>query len=278
MARAKGVTSRQEKRPTEEDLLKKPDEVLTTLQKYSDHVSIHWKHYGFALGGIVALVLGITGIVQWRRSAAIEDSKTFEKALQPLASPVDALRKDEFLLIPPTEEQLKDPKKKPEFATEADRDKAALERLEAIASGSGDLAALAALLQSRAALSQKDAAKAAAAAQKFLEAKKDDPLAAIATENAGRAAEAQGKTDEAHKAYETLANASDLYAKVRGNTLLGDLYNPSMTSVSQKDAGKARGYYEKALELLKPAEGQVFGRELRALRSELKRRADLLQS
>ena len=274
MARAKVIGSKKQSKASETDLLKQPDEVITTLHRFSDHLSRHFKTYVVGLAAFILVVLAIQLLISWRRGASVERAAAFQEAVGVMLAPVDAYAEEEDLSAAPDPEK----KLKGDFATDQERWTAALDKVKAAREGaSGPLATIAALAEGRVNLALGDNDAAAAAFQKFLDDEKDSSLGPIVLENRGRAAEAAGKLSEAATYYEKIAGLKDLYYQVHGQMLLGDLYNPGMGKGDGKDAAKARGYYDAALQALTPAEGQVLGASLRSLRTELKRRSAQLQ-
>lgn len=273
MAKVKVQTARQIKKRKDADL-KEPDEVLTQLQKLSEHLSEHFKKYAIGLAVVLSLSIGINLFMNSRHSAAVERSVATQKAATAVSAPVATVTDEKLFSLgaPPTEEP-----KGPELKDEAARWEASLAAIaEARDNSDDELKLVLSGLEARVKLAQGkpgDAAKALAEYTK--EAEENDPLLPIILENQGRAAEAGGDVAAAAGFYDKLASQKNLYWSVRGYMALGDLYNPR--GGAGKDAAKARASYDKALDALKPSDTQVIKGSLRQLRSEVKRRASLIE-
>jgi hypothetical protein len=213
-------------------------------------------------------------MVQWRESIALSKSKAVEQAVTTVHGTVQSYVGKESLVPPSGEKQAA----KAQFADDKARWGAALERANAVQNDSeGELKNLAIATGGRAQLGLKDFAGAETTLAAFQNTSKDSLLNPIITENRGRAAEAVGKLEAASKHYTELCNSSNLYYRVRGNMLLGDLYNPNMGEAKGKDGSKAKKFYTSALAVLVPAEGQVVSTSMRALRAEIHRRHALIE-
>lgn len=271
MARLKVQTSKQ-KVNTKKQELKAPDEVMTQLQRLSDHLSKHMKLYVGGLVAVCLLALAINLIVDYYSSKSIEESAAVFAATSAVQATVGEYADDEKLVsLQPIPE---DQKTEPDFATAEERWAAALTAIEEARGKAGDLAPLVSALEGRVQLAVGKPGEAATAFSVYIdEAEEGDSLLPLVLENRGRAAEAQGNLSEAADYYEKLAGMSDLYYKVRGELLLGDLYNPGHGQGEGRSAEKAQEHYKAALEALTPGEGKVLTSALRGLRGEIARRS-----
>ena len=179
-------------------------------------------------------------------------------------------------LVPPTGDEKDDVKAT--YADDKSRWRAALESANSVQKeAKGELKNLAVAAGGRAQMGLKDWASAETALAAAQNESKDSLFTPILTENRGRIAEAEGKIDTASSHYTELSNSGDTYYQMRGKMLLGDLYNPNMGTAKGKDNAKAKKYYESALAVLVPAEGQVLSTPMRALRTEIHRRYALIK-
>lgn len=273
MAKVKVQTAKQIKKRKDADL-KEPDEVMTQLQKLSDHLSEHFKKYTLGLAAVLTLSIGINLLMESRHSAAVERSVATQKAAAAVSAPIATVTDEQLFSLgaPPTEAP-----KGPELEDANARWEASLAAIAAARDNADDdLKLVLSGLEARVKLAQDKPGDAATALSDYAkEAEENDPLLPIILENQGRAAEAGGDVPAAAGFYDKLSSQKNLYWSVRGYIALGDLYNPR--GGSGKDAAKARASYDKALEALKPSDSQVIKGSLRQLRSEVKRRASLIQ-
>ncbi|MBT9558840.1 MAG: hypothetical protein IV100_22605 [Myxococcales bacterium] len=244
-----------------------PDEVSTTLSRFSDHLTANASRYA---AGLVVLLVAAGAFSWWwasRRTKAAENSTVFVSAIDVALGTVKAHAATEATLAPPAEGKKA---KEPAFETDDAKWKAAAEALGKV---QGDLtgarAETAVLLKARIDGATGKAGDAAKAYADYLGKNPDSSLGPLALENQGHAAAAAGDAAGAVAAFEKLATSEDLYFKLRGQMLLGDLNNPAMGG---KDAAKARTHYDQALTTLTPADGTVFNQSLRTLRGEIARR------
>ncbi len=244
-----------------------PDEISTTLNRFSDHLTANASRYA---AGLVVLLIAAGAASWWwasRKTKAAENSTTFVSAIDVALGTVKAHAATESTLTPPPEGKKA---KEPAFETDEAKWKAAADALGKV---QGDLtgarAESAALLKARIDVATGKPGDAAKAYGDYLAKNADSSLAPLVLENQGHAAAAAGDAAGAAAAFEKLAASADLYLKLRGQMLLGDLFNPAMGG---KDATKAGTYYDQALSTLTPAEGTVFNQSLRTLRGEIARR------
>lgn len=263
MAKPTVQTSRKRVNKKKEEL-KAPDEVTTQLQRLSDHLSKHIRLYVIGLAALLVVALVITWLVEWRSRRKVEKAQALTDAVAVITGSVGAYAESEQ---GPQTGDAPAPAK-PDFATEADRWKAAEEKVNAAKSEvSSDAEPVLNALAGRVALAQKKYDDAGKAFDAFLEKSDKSTLTPIVLESRGMAAQAAGDVAAAAGFYEKLAASSDLYFKVRGQMLLGDLY-----SGPGGDKAKAQEHYAGALSSLVPGEGQVLPASLRALRGEINRR------
>ena len=261
MAKPKPATSR--RRPSKKDEVNQPDEVLTQLQRLSEHLDKHFRRYAIGLGVLIVVTLLVNWLVEHRTAGKVGDSQTAEAAVGALIGSVAAPGDDEKLPLLGE----KDPPKA-QFPTEKARYEAAKKAVDAALDLGGDLGTLAKAVDGRVKLGLGDYDGAEKAFGAYSEkAGENASIAPIVLESRGRAAESKGDKGAAAGWYEKLAAQSDPYYVVRGNVLLGDLYARDPAA-----ADKARKHYAAALDALKPAEGQVLPGVLRGLRSEISRR------
>ena len=274
MAKLKLQTSKKKINKRKEEL-KAPDEVTTHLQKLSEHLNTHFKLYLAGLGGLIVLTLAVTWVFDYVGGKAIARSNALTDASSVVLSPVAEHGDEKVSLGGPGAET--EEKVEPAFKTEAERWAAAAEKTKAaVESTDGELKALATALDGRVKLALGQPGDAGKAFAAFAEELPDNSLIPLVTENQGHAAAAEGNLSAASGFFEKLVGSDNLYYRVRGNVLLGDLYSPRVGKADGKDAGKAKEYYEAALDALKPGEGQVATESIRALRAEIKRRQALL--
>ncbi len=251
------------------------DGLEVKLHEFSDHMSKNLPKYVIAA---ILLALVGAGVSWWfssRTTKNAEKTDALSAGVAAIHAPTKETLESEGAILDLLSQQ--DPnadknkkKAEPSFATDAEKWTAALAAAEkAKAELSDTHAVLASGVVARAQLGAGKAADAAKGFGELAAAPAAQSFQGVALESQGNAAWTAGDAAGAAAAYEKLAALDDLYYKVRGAMLLGDLQNPSMGG---KDAAKAKGHYEKALELLKPAEGQVFTQALRTLRGEISRR------
>ncbi len=274
MAKAKVATTARKKKSRREEL-KEPDEVMSQLQKFSEHLNKHFRLYIAGLAALILVVLGFNSFVEWRQSVALSNSKAVEGTMATIHGSVQSYV-DQESLVPPTGDEKDDVKAT--YADDKSRWSAALESANSVQKeAKGGLKSLAAAAGARAQMGLKDWTSAETAFAAAQGESKDSLFTPLLTKNRGRVAEAEGKIDAASSHYTELSNSSDTYYQVRGKMLLGDLYNPNMGTAKSKDNAKARKHYESALAVLVPAEGQVLSTPMRALRTEIHRRYTLIK-
>lgn len=276
MAKPKIQTSRKRVNRQKEEL-KAPDEVMTQLQRLSEHLSKHLKLY---LGGLAAVMLLAVVIDYWldsRNEAAVENSRAVKSATDAVHATVGEFAADEKpgsdLLSLVNPDQGPAEAVKTAYATDVERWNAALTQIAESKEVVGDdLSAVLSALEGRVQLELGKPGEASKALAAFTEAQDESSLLPLILENQGRAAEAAGDLSGASGHYAKLAAVSDAYYQMRGSMLLGDLYNPAMGKPEGKDAGKAGEYYDQALKALVPGEGQILPPAVRSLRAEIHRR------
>lgn len=274
MAKAKVVTTARKKKTRREEL-KEPDEVMSQLQKFSEHLNKHFKLYLAGLAAVILVVLGFNTFVDWRQSLALSNSQAVEGTVATVHGSVQSYVSQESL-VPPTGDEKDEPKAT--YADDKSRWNAALESANSVQKeAEGKLKNLAIAAGGRAQMGLKDWAAAETALAAAQNESKDSLFTPLLTENRGRIAEAEGKIDTASNHYTELSNSSDTYYRVRGKMLLGDLYNPNMGTAKGKNNASAKKHYKSALAVLVPAEGQVLGTAMRALRTEIHRRYALIK-
>jgi tetratricopeptide (TPR) repeat protein len=271
VAKVKVATSR--KRLNTKMESEQPDEVMTQLQRLSDHLSKHFWRYIVSIVLVMAGSLVIQSYVDSMENTQADAAAAVSEVFQVLGG---TLTTDIEEGVPSATPENKAPVNA-DYETIQARAEAAVSKANALGEvGSGDLDALGLAGLGRAQMELKQWDDAAASFQAFSEAAKESSVAALITENQGRAAQAAGKGDEAAQYYQRLSESANLYYKVRGHVLLGDLYNPNFVKSGSGNAAQSREHYAAALNALTPTEGQTLTVSLKALRGELTRRRALL--
>ena len=245
MARKKIRTGTGRKRELEQ-----PDEVMSALQ---DTYSVIEKYKFWIMGALVAAivaVLGVSGFVSWRSSKRMENTEAFFKVyeihLAEVVEPVEP-EEGEEAAAPAEGTYPTDAAKYEALAT------ATQGFIEEHGGGAIEDAARLLLVSAYTRLDKNE--EAAAELETYLEDEGDSTLKPLVLENLGALKLRSGDPTGAVSSFEEMQSSSTVpYFKARALVHLGDMVNPSLaSSKGEKDAGAARGYYEKALELL-PAE------------------------
>ncbi|MFT5434746.1 MAG: hypothetical protein ACI9OJ_005460, partial [Myxococcota bacterium] len=245
MAKPKLQTSKKRVNKKDEEL-KAPDEVTTALHKLSDHLSKHLKLYVIGLAAVLVVALAITWMVNSREAAATAEAESLMSAVGALNGSVATYADSEQFLFGATPGAAP---VKADYADEAERWAAVKKSVEAAKEDvTGDGEALMSLVIGRAAMGQGDMKGAQGAFAEYAEDEEDSSLMPLVLENQGRAAEEQKAVADAAGYYAKVAALPNLYYKVRGSMLLGDLYHPK--SGAGKDKAKAAQYYDEALKAL----------------------------
>jgi tetratricopeptide (TPR) repeat protein len=271
VAKVKVATSRKRLNTKRES--EQPDEVMTQLQRLSDHLSNHFWRY------IVSIVVVMAGslVIQWYVDSMEEKQAGATEAVGEVFQVLGSTLKTDVDESAPSADPENTAPVKADYETAQARAEAAVSKANALEEvGSGDLDALVRAGLGRAQMELKQWDDAASSFQAFSDAAKDSSVAALITENQGRVAQAAGKDDDAAQHYQRLSESADLYYKVRGHMLLGNLYNPNFAKSGSGNAAQSREHYAAALNALTPSEGQTLTVPLKALRGELTRRQALL--
>lgn len=247
--------------------LEAPDEVLTHLQRLSEHLNKHFKLYLGGLAAVIVVTLAVTWFMDSRTKKEIAASNSVTDAAAVMNAPVQTDAAEGIAEAPAPHK------------TEADRWTAASEKVKAALEGTDDeLKAVAHGLDARVKMGLGQYGDAAKAYGEALSADPEGSLKPLYIENQGHAAAAAGDLSAAAGHFEKLAGSSNLYYRVRGQVLLGDLYNPNFGGDKGADVSKAKSHYEEALKALTPSsEQQILSETLRNLRGEIRRRQALLQ-
>jgi tetratricopeptide (TPR) repeat protein len=202
---------------------------------------------GLAAGLVFVAIIGGVLLGRMNTSKAIDRSNAFLKAAAPLAAQAS------------TKPDADPEAMKTAAADEKNRAKQALADLDKFLAENGktDLAPLAGLAKGAAAYHAGDAAAAATAWKAWLDANATSPLAWLAWESYGIAADQTGNRAEAEKAFGEVVKSDSMLARAYGYLHLGDLYNPltKARDGDPVDRAKALDFYQKGADALNgPAE------------------------
>ena len=244
----KGVGRRKE--------LEQPDEVMSALQGTYGTIE---KYKYWIIGAIAAslvLVLGISAYVSWRASARQVDTEAFFKVLEihlaEVVAPAEAAEGEE---APPVDSEDNT------YPTEDAKYQALAAAVEGFIDehGGGTIEDAARLLLVSAYTRLGKNEEAIVELEAFLNDEGDSTLKPLVLENLGALKLRTGDAAGAATRFEEMQNATAVpYFQALALIHLGDLANPALrTAAGDKDAGAARGFYAKALELLpdEPDEG-----------------------
>ncbi len=223
--------------------LKQPDQVMTGLQTTYAFLD---KYKYYIVGGfsaVVAVLLAISWFVDHQEQKKEDLAKEFFEAFKYTEAVVgeDALA----------------PAGLPKFNTAEEKYAKVSETLGAFLEehSSETIADTARLVLASNQMETGDYEKAYALLQEYAENVPDSTLTAIVYENMGYACMHLGKLDEAAAHFDQMKGATtNPYLIARALTHLGDMSNPGATAGGNKDATKAREFYNEALEFLPETE------------------------
>ena len=238
--------------------LQQPDEVMSALQGTYSTID---KYKYWIIGAIAAslvLVLGVSAYVSWSASARKVDTeaffKVFEIHLAEVVAPAEVGDEEDG------EEPADDPEEGT-YPSEEAKYQALAAAVEGFIDehGGGAIEDAARLLLVSAYTRLGKNEEAVAELETFLNDAGDSTLKPLVLENLGALKLRTGDAAGAATRFEEMQNATAVpYFQALALIHLGDLANPVLLSAAgDKDGGAARGFYEKALELLpdEPDEG-----------------------
>jgi len=240
---------------------------MTGLQRTYSVLDKYKYHIVGSFTVVVVLLLGISWYSDYRVSQQKELAKVFFEAVKYFEAPVG--------------ENATPVEGLPTFKTDDQKFSRLSEEMDAFLKehSSEDIADTARLVKATAKMELGDFEAAYEELKAFTENVPDSSLAPIIYENLGYACVQLGRVEEAVGYFEMMKAAStDSYVSAMALVHLGDLHHPGGRSVSSdKDVGKARKYYEEALELLpKDSEGEVSDLVIERARERIKHRLSLL--
>ena len=226
--------------------LKQPDQVMTGLQTTYSFLDEYKYHIVGGFSAVVVILLAISWYVDHREQTKKDLAMEFFEAFKYTEAMVgeDALA----------------PAGIPTFNTADEKYAKVSESLGAFLEehSSEAIADTARLVLASNQMEMGDYEKAYALLQEYVDNVPDSALTAIVYENMGYACMHLGKQEEAAAHFGQMKGATtNPYLIARALTHLGDMSNPGAGSGGAKDAGKAREFYNEALEFLPAAEEGV---------------------